>query len=107
MATHISQLAADRAARDAARIRFDTHYEALKADIEERGLAGRLADEAIERGKDLFDEAVIAIEDHPAVAGGTILALVFWFLKDPITTLLERLLGHETPWRKDPADERD
>ncbi|MEJ2457967.1 MAG: hypothetical protein P8Y58_07375 [Novosphingobium sp.] len=86
----MSQLAdrvmADRAARDAARAAFDTHYGALKADMEERGVAGRIADETMEQAKDVFDEAVAVEEAHPGVIGGTITALLLWIFRTTIIT---------------------
>ena len=78
------QVLADRAARDAARAAFDAHYGALKADLEERGVAGRIADEAIEQAKDVFDEAVAIAGTHPGAIGGTIVALVLWIFRNPI-----------------------
>lgn len=88
-----AQVMADRAARDAARATFDAHYGALKADMEERGIGGRIADEAIEQAKDVFDEAVAVAEAHPAAIGGTIAALALWILRNPIIAWLERTLG--------------
>lgn len=87
-----AQVLADRAARDAARTAFNAHYGALKADVEQRGIAGRLADEAMEQAKDAFDEAVAVVEAHPGAVGGTIAALVLWLLRNPIIAWIERML---------------
>ncbi|MCJ2177541.1 hypothetical protein [Novosphingobium album (ex Hu et al. 2023)] len=78
------QVLSDRAARDAARTAFDTHYAALKADMEERGIAGRIADETMEHAKGMFDEAVAVAESHPGVIGGTIAALLLWLFRTTI-----------------------
>ncbi|MCT2400823.1 hypothetical protein [Novosphingobium mangrovi (ex Huang et al. 2023)] len=88
-----SRVEADRAARDAARAAFDEHYGVLKADIEERGIAGRIVDEAMDQAKDMFDEAVAVAETHPGVIGGTIAALVLWMLRNPIIAWIEKMLG--------------
>lgn len=88
-----AQVLADRAARDAARAVFDAHYGVLKADLEERGLGGRIADEAIEQAKDVFDEAVAVAEEHPGAIGGTIAVLALWMMRNPIVAWLERTLG--------------
>ncbi|MCJ2181830.1 hypothetical protein MTR62_03785 [Novosphingobium sp. 1949] len=85
-----------RAARDAARAAFDTHYNAIKADMEERGLAGRIVDESLEKVRAPFDEAVAVIESNPAVVAGTLGALVLWFLKTPIVAWFETLLSPDS-----------
>ncbi len=87
-----AQVMADRAARDAARAVFDEHYGVLKADIEERGVTGRILDEAKEQAKDMFDEAVAVAEANPGVIGGTIAALALWLLRNPIIAWIEKML---------------
>jgi len=79
-----AQVMADRAARDAARARFDGHYQVFKADIDERGIGGRLADEAMEQAKLMFDEAVSVVEEHPGAVGGTLAALMLWLVRNPL-----------------------
>lgn len=79
-----AQVMADRVARDAARARFEGHYRAFKADIEERGLGGRIVDEAVEQAKLMFDEAVTVVEEHPGAIGGTLAVLVLWLVRNPL-----------------------
>ena len=93
MASLATQLAENRAVRDGAKATFDAHYAAMKADIEERGIAGRLADEAIDKALDIIDEAVAVVEEHPAVVGGTFTALVLWLLRNPILALAADVFG--------------
>ncbi|WP_395394778.1 hypothetical protein WBP07_05620 [Novosphingobium sp. BL-8A] len=93
MAALAQQLAEHRAVRDSAKAVFDAHYAALKADIEERGIAGRLADEAIDKALDVLDEAVAVVEEHPAVIGGTFTALVLWLLRNPILAWITDIFG--------------
>lgn len=93
MASLATQLAEHRAQRDMAKAAFDTHYAAIKADIEERGIAGRLADEAIDKALDMIDEAVAVVEEHPAVIGGTFTALVLWLLRNPIIAWITDMFG--------------
>ncbi len=95
MATLAHQLEVDRAARDAARSAFDARYHAIKADMEERGLGGRIVDETMEQAQDMFDGAVDVAESHPGVIGGTIAAVALWFLRNRIMAWAEELLGHE------------
>lgn len=101
MAKLALQLEADRAARDAARAAFDSRYGAIKADMEERGLTGRIVDETMEQARTLIDETVDAAENHPGVVGGTIAALVLWFLRNQIMTWIEHLLGRDAKWKKE------
>ena len=98
-----SQVLADRAARDAARAVFDEHYGALKADIEQRGIGGRLADEAMEQAKDAFDEAVAVAEAYPAAIGGTVAVLMLWILRNPIAAWIKRTLGPAIAQMKEPG----
>lgn len=88
-----AQVLADRAARDAAKAQFDDHFEAFKADVEERGIAGRIADEAMEQARAMFDEAVAVAEEHPGAIGGTLAALVLWLLRNPIMAWIEDTFG--------------
>jgi hypothetical protein len=96
------QLRADRALRDAAKLRFDTHLAILQADLEERGLAGRIVDEVSEVAGAMAEEAIEVVEDHPGVVGGTIGALALWLLRNPILAWLEHLLGHRPDNREEP-----
>ena len=101
------QVVADRTARDAARAVFDAHYRELKADLDQRGLGGRIADEAIEQARELFDEAVAVAEEHPGAIGGTIAALALWFLRNPIIGWIEQALGRAPNQRKEHDHEQD
>ncbi|CDO36404.1 MULTISPECIES: hypothetical protein [Novosphingobium] len=95
------KLEADRAVRDAARATFDARYGAIKADMEERGIAGRVIDETLEQARDMFDEAVDVAESNPGVVGGTLAALMLWFLRNPIKAWFDTLLGPEAKWKKE------
>ncbi|TCM21992.1 hypothetical protein EDF56_101669 [Novosphingobium sp. PhB165] len=101
MASLAARLAEHRAVRDEAKATFDAHYAALKADMEERGIAGRLADEAIDKALDVLDEAVAVVETHPAVVGGTFTALVLWILRNPIIAWITDIFGALSNRRSD------
>jgi hypothetical protein len=101
MANLARQLEEDRATRDAARAAFDARYGAIKADMEDRGIAGRVVDETMEQARDAIDEAVDVVESHPGVIAGTIAALVLWFLRNPIMGWIEHLLGPEARSKKE------
>lgn len=101
MANLALQLQADRAARDAAKAVFDARYRAIKADMEERGITGRIMDETMEQARGLLDETVDVAESHPGVVGGTIAALVLWFLRNQIMSWIGNLLGPDAKWKKE------
>ncbi|AIT78443.1 hypothetical protein [Novosphingobium pentaromativorans] len=95
------QLEADRAMRDAARTAFDARYGAIKADMEKRGIAGRVIDESIEQAREMLDEAVDIAESNPGVVGGTLAALMLWFLRNPIMAWFDTALGPDAKWKKE------
>jgi len=86
-------LAAARALRDATKLELDTHLAQVKLDLQERGIAGRVADEVVERAKIVFDEAADVVQDNPGVIGGTIAALMLWLLRNPIIAWIEARIG--------------
>lgn len=88
-----AQVMADRVARDAAKVQFEGHYHAFKADLASRGLGGRIADEAMEQAQAVFDEAIAVVEEHPAAVGGTLVAIVIWFVRDPLMRLVHDLVN--------------
>lgn len=107
MAKLARQLEVDRAARDAARAAFDTRYGAIKADMEERGIAGRIIDDTMRQARGAFDEAVDVAENHPGVMGGTIAALMLWFLRNPIIAWIGELLGPGAESKKEPDGDQE
>lgn len=100
-------VARSRAERDVARRVFDTRYNAMKADMEERGIAGRIADETMEQAKDMFDEAVAVVQEHPGAVGGTLAALVLWFLRNPLIGWLEESFGQVPQFLKEMEGDQD
>ena len=88
-----SQFLADKARRDAARYAFDVRMDDLKADYEERGLAGRVFDEVAEQALDVLDEAIDVTAKHPGIAAGTMAALAVLLLRNPILAALHSWLG--------------
>lgn len=100
-------VARSRAEREIARRTFDTRYNAMKADMEERGIAGRIADETLEQAKDVFDEAVAVVQEHPGAVGGTLAALVLWFLRNPLISWLEQSFGQVPQFLKEMEGDPD
>lgn len=93
MAALESTFLASRAAREQAKAAFDARLAQVKADLEARGVAGRIADDVVEKAKVVLDEGVDVVQEHPGVVGGTIAALVLWILRNPIIGWLDELLG--------------
>ncbi|MDE8653628.1 hypothetical protein [Novosphingobium album (ex Liu et al. 2023)] len=104
MGTHAQQVLADKAARKAARDALDTRLARMKADLETRGLAGRIADEVSERARVVIDEAVDVAEAHPGVIGGTIAALALWLLRHPLIALIAYLFDRAGTEEQDDGD---
>lgn len=101
MSASARQVERDRAARDAARARFDGRYGSIKSDMEERGVAGRIIDETLATVKEGFDEAVAVAEERPAMVGGTLAILALWIFKGPIIDWATSIFGRQTESQED------
>ena len=99
MATSASQVLAGRAERDAARHRLDAQVAKLKADYEDRGIGGRIADEVSVKAANALDEAADIAGESKGIIAGTIGLLALWLLRKPILSALETAL------EGDPDDE--
>ncbi|WP_246543638.1 hypothetical protein [Novosphingobium profundi] len=75
-----------------AKAAFDSRYRAIRADMEERGIAGRIIDETIEKAVGIVDEAVEVAEEHPALVGGTLAALMLWIFRNPLIAWIGSVL---------------
>ena len=84
MSARKRQMEEDRALRDAARALVKNDIEHLKGDVEERGIAARIASSALLGAGDIFDEGKELFEQHkPASYGiGAVLAAIlgWWAL---------------------------
>jgi len=83
----------EKAVRNAARDASETRLAQVKADLAARGIAGRIADDVVEKAKDTFDESVAVAQENPGVVGGTIVALMLWLVKSPLIAWTEDLFG--------------
>ncbi|QVM82501.1 hypothetical protein [Novosphingobium decolorationis] len=92
MKSSAQEVMAQREVRNAAKDAFDARYGAIRADMEERGIAGRILDETVEAARGAFDEAVAVVEDNPAIVGGTLAALALWIFRNPLISWVETLL---------------
>lgn len=83
-----SQLAADRANRQAARAVFDTRLAQVKADLEARSVGGRIADKALDETRTALDEAAAIARESKGVIAATIGALLLWAFRGPLIDLV-------------------
>ena len=87
------QFRSERASRDAAREQLDTEISRIKGDMEERGIGGRIADEASAKAMAALDEAAEIASESKGVIGGTLALLALWFFRRPILDALAALMG--------------
>lgn len=87
------QLRLERANRDEARAKLDSEIARIRGDIEQRGIGGRIADEATAKVLAALDDAGRIASDSKGVIGGTIALLILWFLRKPILSALAGLMG--------------
>jgi hypothetical protein len=87
------QLRLERANRDEARARLDSEIARIRGDIEQRGIGGRIADEATAKALAALDDAGRIASDSKGIIGGTIALLLLWFLRKPILSALAGLVG--------------
>ena len=105
MTTRLAALEDARTARNAARGALDGHIARIRTDADQRGIGGRITDEATEKVLDALDEAIAVAEDNKAVIAGTLSALALWFLRHPIMSLISRLLGTNAPEDEETSDD--
>ncbi len=86
-------LRTERANRDAARAQLDDQVARLRGDIEQRGIGGRIADEAKTKAMATLDEAAELASESRGVIGGTVALLALWFFREPILSAFAALLG--------------
>jgi hypothetical protein len=95
MSSATDELAAARAARDAARAAYDASLLELRGDPAEQSIGGRVAERLSEDARAAFDKALDVASESKAIIAGTIAALVLWFLRHPIIAWAEHMLGDE------------
>jgi hypothetical protein len=89
------RLAEDKALRDAALALFKADLALVRADLDERGLAGRIKDRVGESTMEVLDDAVDIAEDNKGKVAAGIAAVILWFARGPILDALGRLIGDE------------
>jgi hypothetical protein len=95
------QLEAARSARDSARAVFDERLAHVRADIETRGVGGRIADKLGEDARQALGEALDVASESKGVIAGTTAALALWLLRNPITAWVEGLISTNEDMKHD------
>lgn len=93
MAGLADEVFSTRAARNAARAELEGHIARVRGDLEERGLAGRIADDVTHEAQAALDEAVDIAGQSKGIIAATLALLAIWFLRNPIIDWLENLMG--------------
>lgn len=84
-----------RAVRDAAKAEWEARLALVKADVDARGVGGRIADRVGEQAVETLEQAIDIAEQNRGVIAGTIVALAVWFLRHPIIAWIDGILGAE------------
>ena len=87
-----------RALRDAAWAVVRADLAGLEMHLERRGIGERIKDRAAEEAHEAWDQARDVASEHKGVVAATVLALVAWLLRGPISVAISGLLdrdGHD------------
>lgn len=93
MARLTQQVLTDRAARDTARAIFDNRLAAVKTDLAARSVGGRVVDKVADEALAMVEEARDVANENRAIVWGTLIALLLWFLRNPLIEGLEKGFG--------------
>ena len=84
-----------RAARDAAKATWEARLAQVRADVDARGVGGRIADRVSEQAVETLDQAIDIAAQNRGVIAGTVVALALLILRHPIIGWIDALLGPE------------
>lgn len=110
MSALLQQMEADRALRDSARRLLDANIAAVRADLAERGIGGRIIDRVTEAAADMADEATdMALDNKGQLAIGAAVAASLaglWLFRDRVVdvacALFTLLQGEQGEQADDP-----
>lgn len=101
-----TQLAENRAVRDAARTVFDARLGQVRRSLGERSVPQRLADEGRNRALAVAEEGLAVAREGKWVLAATALALGAWLLRRPLIDSARALFGRlfdkepASPWTR-------
>lgn len=82
------QLREDRMLRNSAHALFKADLANLRGDLAAKSVGDRIVDRIHEGAVDIFEEAVELADSNRGIAAGLAGAVVLWFARDPIMSLL-------------------
>ena len=83
-----AQMVEDRYLRDSARALLDADIEHLKSGLSQRGITERALDRVKDGAIDIYEDAVEVAEDNKGALAALVAAIVVWFARNPILSLL-------------------
>jgi hypothetical protein len=92
-----SQLAEDKALRDAALQLFKSDIALIRGGLDERGVAARARDRLGEAALGMADDAIDYAEDNKGWVAAGAAAVVLWFARKPILRWLADVLEGKEP----------
>jgi len=105
------RLKEDRALRDAAFGLVTADLQLIRADLQERGIGGRIADRVGDSTMDMVDEATDFAEQNKGKVAAGLAAIVLWFARGPILdalgSVLEEGLGTDDGTTEDDPEPTD
>ncbi|MFA7587730.1 MAG: hypothetical protein WCY11_16295 [Novosphingobium sp.] len=93
-----------RTIRNAARTQFDSHLALVKADLQSRGVGGRIADTAKEEALAAFNNGIEVAKESKGIIAGTIAVLALWLLRNPLLDHLEDFIERANSGEKETND---
>lgn len=88
MSDRRARMIQDRYLRDSARALVEADIEHIKADFAHKGLGERAMDRLAEGAMDLYEDAIDVAEDNKGALAALVAAIVVWFARNPILSLL-------------------
>ena len=88
MTNRRAQMVEDRYLRDSARALLEADIEHLKSGLSQRGITERALDRVKDGAIDIYEEAVEVAEDNKGALAALVAAIVVWFARNPIFSLL-------------------
>ena len=80
----LEELREDRALRNAAKGNFEANLAQVRADLDARGVGGRIIDKATGGVKAAGVQALAVANHNRGVVAGTLAALAVWFARKPL-----------------------
>lgn len=97
MQANLQKMREDKILRDAAMAVVQADISHIKTDYQARNLVARFATRMSEGATDVFEEAVDVAQDNKGVLATLIAAVMLWFARNPILSLLDDSLEIDDP----------